>query len=73
MPPLSVALLRLMGNHQIHTLDRRRSRYIGLAHTHLQHILTATAINVRRTVHWVTEQPLARTQMLPFQALAQAG
>jgi transposase len=56
----------------VNALDMRRSRYIGLARTHLQHVLTATAINVLRTVNWLAEQPLARTRVSPFQALAQA-
>lgn len=34
--------------------DLRRSRYIGLAKTHLQHLLIATAINLTRLAHWFT-------------------
>jgi transposase len=32
----------------------RRSRYIGEPRTHLQHVATATAINVSRLVDWLT-------------------
>ncbi len=34
----------------------RRSRYLGLAKTHLQHLATAAAINLTRTVHWLMEK-----------------
>src|SRR5579884_1156297 len=43
-------------------LDTRRSRYIGLAKTHLQQILTATAINLIRVVAWLEEIPFAKTR-----------
>ncbi len=52
--------------------DLRRSRYLGLAKTHLQHILTAAAINLRRLGDWLTDQPRAQTRMTPFVRLAQA-
>jgi transposase-like protein len=32
--------------------DLRRSRYIGLARTHLQQLLTATAMNIVRVIAW---------------------
>jgi transposase len=32
--------------------DLRRRRYIGLARTHLQQVLNATAMNVVRVVAW---------------------
>ena len=40
----------------------RRSRYIGLAKTHLQQTLTATAMNVVRVVDWLWEKPLGETR-----------
>jgi transposase len=49
----------------------RRSRYIGLAKTHLQHILTAIAINLARFVDWIQEMPRAATRTSQFAALAQ--
>lgn len=48
----------------------RRSRYIGLAKTHLQHIMTAVAINLVRLMHWWEELPKAQTRISRFQALA---
>jgi transposase len=31
----------------------RRCRYIGLAKTHLQHLISAAAINLARIANWV--------------------
>ena len=56
----------------ISTLDLRRSRYIGLAKTHLQHLLTAAALNIIRIVAWVNEIPRALTRQSHFAALAAA-
>lgn len=50
----------------------RRSRYIGLAKTHLQHILIAIAINLARFVDWINQIPRAVTRTSTFAALAQA-
>lgn len=50
-------------------LDMRRSRSIGLAKTHLQHVLTATAINLLRVGAWLEEMPFAKTRRSPFAAL----
>ncbi len=36
----------------------RQSRYIGLARTHLQQLLTATAMNVVRVIAWLRGAPL---------------
>ncbi|MGK7875702.1 MAG: transposase [Xenococcaceae cyanobacterium] len=47
----------------------RQSRYRGLAKTHLQHVMTATAINLKRLFAWVQGVPLARTRISPFAAL----
>lgn len=49
----------------------RQARYIGLAKTHLQHLLTACAINVSRLNDWLTETPLAKTRVSRFSALRQ--
>jgi transposase len=48
---------------------RRRSRYIGLARTHLQHILTVSAINLVRFARWKAEVPRAKTRTSRFAAL----
>ena len=44
----------------------RRSRYINLAKTHLQHIFIATAMNLWRIVDWLNEVPLAKTRQAAF-------
>jgi transposase len=49
----------------------RRSRYIGQAKTHLQHILIAIAINLSRFVNWINQVPQAATRTSAFAALAQ--
>jgi transposase len=48
----------------------RRTRYRGLAKTHLQHVATAAAINVDRIVAWLDERPRAKTRTSRFAALA---
>jgi transposase len=50
----------------------RRSRYIGLAKTHLQHLLTATAINVVRLGEWFAGCTPATTRRSRFAALQYA-
>ena len=52
------------------SFDLRRSRYIGQAKTHLQHILVAVALNLARFVNWIHENPLAPTRKSAFSALA---
>ena len=44
----------------------RRSRYVGLAKTHLQHVFTALALNLRRLFAWLEGEPLAQTRVAPF-------
>ena len=46
----------------------RRSRYLGLAKTHLQHLATAAAMNLARTIHWLMEGKSQRS-CSPFAAL----
>ena len=48
----------------------RRSRYLGLAKTHLQHITTAAAINLERLAAWFQTVPRATTRTSRFAALA---
>lgn len=50
----------------------RRSRYVGLAKTHLQHVFTALALNLRRRFAWLEGDPLARTRVAPFVRLMQS-
>ena len=53
----------------IRSFDLRRARYIGLSKAHLQHILTAAAINVVRFSNWVSGVPLAKTRISAFEAI----
>ena len=48
----------------------RRSRYMGQAKTHLQHILIAVAMNLARFVAWVNGVPRSTTRTSLFAALA---
>ncbi|MEO0647228.1 MAG: transposase [Cyanobacteria bacterium J06650_10] len=47
----------------------RRSRYRGLAKTHLQNVLIGTAINIDRLVNWFNGVPIAKTRTSRFKAL----
>jgi len=40
----------------------RRSRYVGLAKTHLQHVATAAALNIVRLSAWVQGEARATTR-----------
>ncbi|MCK2245506.1 MULTISPECIES: IS1182 family transposase [unclassified Crossiella] len=51
----------------------RRTRYIGLAKTHLQLVLTAIAINLVRIDAWLREVPHGKTRITRFQALRTAA
>jgi hypothetical protein len=48
----------------------RRSRYRGLARTHLQHVATAAAIDLERLAAWFRAVPRAATRTSRFAALA---
>ena len=48
----------------------RRSRYRGLAKTHLQHVATAAALNLERLAAWFRAVPRATTRISRFAALA---
>lgn len=53
----------------IRLTDLRHSRYIGLAKTHLHHLLSAAALNLRRIFAWFSGEPIAQTRIAPFVAL----
>ena len=53
----------------IRAFELRHTRYIGLAKTHLQHILTAAAINIVRVDNWLTQTPLAKTRTSRFKGI----
>jgi predicted thioredoxin/glutaredoxin len=43
-----------------------QTRYIGLAKTHLQHVLTAIAMNMVRALRWLAGEQLAPTRHSAF-------
>lgn len=51
----------------------RRARYIGLAKTHFQHLMIATAINVKRIYNWLTGTPQAATRTSQFVRLMESS
>ena len=51
----------------------RRCRYIGRSKAHLQHVLTATAINVIRLNDWWAGAPNSQTRCSRFAALKLAA
>ena len=51
----------------------RRCRYIGRSKSHLQHVLTATAINVIRLNDWLAGAPNSQTRCSRFAALKKAA
>jgi transposase len=53
----------------IRAFELRRSRYIGLKKTHLQHVATAAAINIVRVMHWSEEKPQSKIRSSRFAAL----
>ena len=54
----------------IRAFGLRQARYLGEAKTHLQHLITATAINVARLLDWLAEVPRSKTRTSRFAALA---
>jgi transposase len=52
------------------SFDLRRSRYIGLAKTSLQHILIAAAMNLTRFAAYLAGTPLAKTRRSRLASLA---
>ena len=49
--------------------DIRASRYRGLLKTHLQHVATAVAVNLKRLVNWWNTVPFSATKPSRFAAL----
>ena len=54
----------------IRAFGLRQARYRGLAKVHLQHLLTAAALNLCRMYAWLTQQPRAKTRQAAFVRLA---
>jgi hypothetical protein len=59
-------------SYGIRACGLRRSRYIGLARTHVQHVLTAAAMNLAWVSRWLADEPRARTRRSPLLKLQQA-
>ncbi|MBA3468426.1 MAG: transposase [Herpetosiphonaceae bacterium] len=57
----------------VRAADLRRTRYSGLAKTHLQHIVIAVVLNLIRVVAWLAKPQSPAQRITPFQALAAAG
>jgi hypothetical protein len=53
----------------VNVMGARHNRYRGLARTHLQHIATASAINLRRIAAWLMGDRPGATRVSPFAAL----
>ncbi len=60
-------------SHGVRVMGLRRSRYIGLARTHLQHLATAAALNVVRSNAWFNGLPRAQTRRSTFARLYDAA
>lgn len=54
-------------------LGARRARYRGLPKTHLQHVATAAAMNLKRVVAWLDGVPRSGTRVSHFARLAVAA
>jgi transposase len=48
----------------------RRTRYQGLARTHLQHVATAAAINLSRIANWLIGEHPKTARISPLDTLA---
>jgi hypothetical protein len=53
----------------IRAFGLRRSRYIGLAKTHLQQVTSATALNFDRLAAWFIHRSRVQTRVSRFAAL----
>jgi transposase len=58
-------------SYGVRAMGLRRSRYIGGARTHVQHILTAAAINFMRVGRWLAGEARAQTRRSAFACLHQ--
>ena len=56
----------------VHRASLRRTRYVGMAKTQLQHLATAAALNLVRLGAWFAGTPLVTTRQSSFAALAPA-
>jgi transposase len=54
----------------IRGLELRQCRYVGQAKAHLQHVMTAAAMNIIRVVAWLKGDTLSQTRLSHFATLA---
>ena len=54
---------------QVRAFDIRQARYLGLAKTHLQQVLTATVMNIMRALHWLAGDRPTQTRTSAFAKL----
>lgn len=66
---LDLMLVRFQEKKLIKHRGKQRTRYFGLAKTHLQHIATACAINLSRFFAWSNHVTKARTRISSFARL----
>lgn len=59
-------------SQSVRSYGLRRSRYIGLAKTHLQNMAIGAALNIDRLFNWFQGVPLAKTRTSHFKALKPA-
>jgi transposase len=57
----------------VRTCDVRRTRYIGQAKFHLQHLMTAAIMNVMHILCWLVGEPKAKTPRSAFAKLYQVA
>lgn len=57
----------------VRTMGLRRSRYIGQEKTHVQHVATAAALNLIRSLAWFNGVPRAQTRRSAFACLYDAA
>ena len=53
----------------VRAFNIRQARYIGLAKTHLQQVLTATVMNITRALHWLAGDRPTQTRSSAFAKL----
>lgn len=53
----------------VRKFDMRRTRYFGIAKTHLQHVASACAINLHRFFQWSNHYTKAKTRITAFASL----
>jgi len=53
----------------VRAFDLRQARYLGVAKTHLQPLLTATVMNITRALHWLAGDRPTQTRSSAFAKL----